>query len=75
MKLNINQEAVVNFLKVILQSWKNTNDISSPSHNDYMKEILDILVSEDILSDFESSNIEKSLKDILASIRNTTYPL
>lgn len=75
MNVNTNQEIVIDALILILQSWKNTNDISSPSHYGYIDETLNTLVLQDSLPDSEQSYIETSLKEILDSVRNTTFPL
>lgn len=71
MKPTEKQIKVIDTILSIIKTWKDTNDIDSPTHFCDMHEFMYAdLESEDIVTQDESEKIEDKLSDLLIQIRH-----
>lgn len=61
---------IIDTIQSILNTWKNTNDIDSPSHTTYIDDTL-FMELAGWIGEFKSVELEKYIKDLLHSIRTT----
>lgn len=72
MKPNEKQIAVINSVISIIRTWKNTNDINSPTHFSDIDEFINSDLLEVIAED-SIDEIGQSLTNILWEIKKITY--
>ena len=64
------QIKVIDTILSIIKTWKNTNDIDSPTHDCDMHDFLYAdLESEDIITQYDCEMIEDRLSDLLYTIQ------
>lgn len=66
-----NQKKIIDECILQLQSWKNTNDLYSPTHGGDINGGLINLEIDDVIDEESSEQISEKLYDLLIAIRNS----
>lgn len=68
MQPNQKQKIIIDKIISIIESWKYSNDIDSPSHFTYITEELNLLELGEIINENDSNCLKQNLENLLISI-------